>query len=89
MIKVILSHEVKDFAQWKEHFEAGKPKRDEVGVKITGVYTELNKPNRVTVTSQFPSPDGAQEFLSNPDLKADMEKGGVIGQPEVKILLEA
>lgn len=89
MIKVILTHEVKDFANWKEQFEAGTQMREQAGVTLNGVYTSVDNPNMVTVSTNFPSKEVVQGFLANPQLKADMEKGGVIGEPEVKILQEA
>lgn len=86
MVKVILSHEVKDFTSWKKAFDEGAPLRTSAGVKTTGVYTSVENPNHVTVTTEFPNVEIVKGFLANPQLKADMEKGGVIGHPEVKIL---
>lgn len=86
MVKVILSHEVKDFSNWRKAFDEGERLRSQAGVKTTGVYTSVDNPNLVTVTTEFPSVEVVRGFLSNPELKADMEKGGVIGEAEVKIL---
>jgi quinol monooxygenase YgiN len=86
MVTVILSHEVKDFAQWKTGFDSHETTRAAAGVKTTGVYTSVDNPNMVTVTTEFPSAEAVHGFVNSPDLKAAMEKGGVIGAPEVKIL---
>lgn len=86
MIKVILSHEVKDFSTWKKGFDSGEPLRTEAGVTTVGVYTSVTNPNHVTVTTEFPSYEAVKGFFSNPALKSDMEKAGVISEPEVKIL---
>jgi len=86
MVNVILSHEVKDFSQWKKAFNDGEHLRAQSGVITTGVYSSVDNPNHITVTTEFPSLEAVHGFLGNPELKADMEKGGVIGQPEVKIL---
>lgn len=86
MIKVILSHEVKDLAEWKKGFDAGEPMRVEAGVKTLGVYTSVSNPNHVTISTEFPSIEAVNGFMANPELKAGMEKAGVIGAPEVKIL---
>jgi hypothetical protein len=40
----------------------------------------------VTVIGEAPSLEAINGFMSNPELKAAMEKGGVIGMPDVKIL---
>jgi quinol monooxygenase YgiN len=86
MVKVILTHEVKDFAAWKSGFDAGAPMREAAGVVTTGVYTAVDNANRVTITTEFPSAEAVQGFLSNPNLQSDMEAAGVIGAPDVKIL---
>ena len=47
-------------------------------------YGIIEKTNNINL--DFPSLEAVNGFLANPELKADMEKGGVIGKPDVKIL---
>ena len=89
MVTVILSHEVKDFTQWKNLFDEGESMRSGAGVKTVGIFTAEDNENNVTVITEFPSAEAVQGFLNNPDLKAAMEKGGVVGRPDVKILKKA
>lgn len=86
MVNVILSHEVKDFAIWKNNFDEGETLRTKSGVKTTGVYSSVDNPNHITVITEFPSLEAVHGFMENPELKANMEKGGVVGKPDVKIL---
>lgn len=86
MVKVILTHEVKNVAEWKKGFDAGESLRAKAGVKTLGVYTSVQNPNHVTISTEFPSVEAVNGFMANPQLKADMEKAGVVGAPEVKIL---
>jgi hypothetical protein len=81
-----ITHEVKNFEEWKKGFDADESNRASMGVKITGVYTSIENPNLVTVMSEVPSVESAKGFLSNPELKAIMEKAGVISTPEIKLL---
>jgi len=83
---LIISHEVKNFDTWKTAFEAGEPLRAEAGVKVKGVYRAADQENMVTVITQAPNAEVAKALFSNPALKADMEKAGVISVPEIKIL---
>ena len=89
MVHVILSHEVKDFATWKQVFDAGETFRAGAGVKTTGVYTAVDNPNYVTVTTEFPNAEAVQQLLQNKELRAAMQEGGVIGAPDVKVLNKA
>ena len=86
MVTVILSHEVTNYTDWKKGFDSGEPLRQQAGVKTLGVYNAVDNPNVVTVVTEFPSKEAVQGFMSNPNLKADMAKAGVVGAPEVKIL---
>ncbi len=86
MVTTILTHEVKDFTEWKKGFDADGANRSQMGVKVTGVYQSVENPNMVTVITEVPSVGAIKGFMANPELKAVMEKAGVIGAPEIKIL---
>jgi len=86
MITVILTHEVKNFSEWQIVFDADEGNRIKGGLHVTGLYQSADDPNMVTITGECPSAEALTDFMSNPLLKAAMEKGGVIGIPEVKIL---
>ena len=86
MITVILSHEVKDYSIWKKEFDIEAPNRLRMSVSLWGVYQAIDNPNQVTVITEIPSVEAFKAFMATPDLKTAMEKGGVIGMPDVKIL---
>ena len=86
MVTTILTHEVKDFTEWKKGFDSDAGNRDAMGVKIHGVFQDTDQPNFVTVISEVPSEEAIKGFLSNPDIKAMMAAAGVVGDPQVKIL---
>jgi hypothetical protein len=81
-----VTHEVKNYAEWKKGFDADKVNRDKAGIKTIGVYASVDNANLVTILTEAPSAEVAKGFLNNPELKAAMEKLGVISAPEVKIL---
>jgi hypothetical protein len=89
MVTTILTHEVKDFSEWKKGFDGDAENRAAMNVNISGVYRAEGNPNMVTVIATVPSLEAIQAFMSNPELKATMEKAGVIGAPEMKILNSA
>ncbi len=86
MVTAILTHEVKDYAEWRKGFDADDANRAGMGVSITGVFQSVENPNMITVISEVPSVEAIQAFMANPDLMATMEKAGVIGKPDMKIL---
>jgi hypothetical protein len=86
MVHVIITHEVKDFSEWKKGFDATAPMRDEANVKIKGVYTSVDDPNFVILIVEFSYIEMVHGYFQNPELVKVMEKAGVIGIPEVKIV---
>ncbi len=86
MVKVIVTHEVKDFATWKKVYDDDAPNRNKSDMKVDWVYTAVDNPNKVTIIGEFPNSGAVNGFMDNPELKAAMEKGGVMGKPEIKVL---
>ena len=85
-VTILLSHEVKDYATWKKGFDADEVNRKNAGLKLIALFRGVENPNIITGLMEAPSAEVAQKFLNNPELKAAMEKGGVISQPEIKVL---
>ena len=65
---------------------ATRANRSKAGFITSGEYQSEEDPNKITIIGEAPSVEAIQNFMSNPALKAAMEKGGVIGMPEVHIL---
>jgi hypothetical protein len=86
MVTVIISHECKNYSDWRKVFDADEVNRSKAGFKSMGVYHSADNANKITIIGEAPSVEAITGFMSNPELKATMEKGGVIGFPEVKIL---
>ena len=86
MVTVIISHECKNYSDWRKVFDADEVNRSKAGFKSMGVYHSVENANKITIIGEAPSVEAINGFMSNPELKATMEKGGVIGIPDVKIL---
>jgi hypothetical protein len=89
MVTVIISHEIKNYPDWRKVFDADEVNRSKAGFKNTGVFHSVDNPNKVTIIGEAPSAEAINVFMAAPELKAAMEKGGVIGMPDVKILNRA
>jgi hypothetical protein len=88
-VLVIVTHEVKDYVSWRKVFEADAPNRARGGFHVSGVYAAVNNPNVISVVGEFPNAEAAEAFTTSPKLKETMEKAGVVGKPDVKILAVA
>jgi heme-degrading monooxygenase HmoA len=86
MVTVIISHECKDYSDWRKVFDADEGNRSKAGFKSTALYHAADNANKITIMGEAPSLEAITAFMTNPALKEAMEKGGVIGMPEVRIL---
>ena len=85
MATIILSHDVKDYASWKPHYEADKARRQNAGFKEIAVGTKSDDPNKVIMIWDG-DPAAIDSMLKDPDLKELMETAGVISPPEITII---
>ena len=86
MIPVIITHEVKDFKEWKVGYDGHESARAAAGFKVDSLYQSVSNTNEVTIIGTFPGIDAVNGFVNSPGLKETMEKFGVISQPEIKVL---
>ncbi len=85
-ITLIVSHDVKDFATWKKAFDTDNELRKGMGLETQAVYTNVDKPNEVTIVFQAPSVEVVKNLMGNPKLKEKQQNAGVISAPVVKLL---
>jgi quinol monooxygenase YgiN len=85
-VTVIITHEVKEYASWRKVYDADETNRRAAGMKVWGVYADVKNPNMITIIGTFPSAAALEGFVSSPKLKEAMDKGGVMGKPDVKVL---
>ena len=85
MTTVIISHEVKNYSERKKVYDADEVNRSKAGLKVTGLYHSVDNSNMITLVGEAPSVDAVKSFMANPELKAAMEKGGVLGMPDVRL----
>jgi len=81
MVTAIIQHEVKNFAEWKEIFDADEPNRAKAGVKLVGLYTSLKNPNDVTMIFEATDAGVYDKMMSDPKRQEDMKSAGVISAP--------
>jgi uncharacterized protein (DUF1330 family) len=86
MTTLAVRHSVSDFDTWKAAFDGHAAVR--TGHGATGQRV-LHDGNSILVIIDFPDAASAQAFMADPSLAEAMSKGGVIGAPDVAILVEA
>jgi quinol monooxygenase YgiN len=83
---VMVQLKVKDYASWKVGFDATAEHRKAGGLTNTHVLRSTDDPNEIFVQSDTADTAKAKEFLTSPEVRAGMEKSGVIGTPTIHLL---
>lgn len=85
MAVIILSHEVKDFASWRPHYDADSARRDDAGLKELAVGTQSGNSNKVFVVWEG-DPANAEKMMQDPDVGIKMKEAGVLSAPEITVI---
>lgn len=85
---LIVRHRVADYAAWRKIFDEAEPLRLQYGSTGHHVMHFPGDDNDLVAIHHFPSQAQAESFVGDATLKADMERGGVVGAPRIEILLD-
>jgi len=85
MATIILSHDVKDFAAWKTHYDADSARRVSAGFRELAVGTASDNPNKVYMIWEGDA-GAIDPMLQDPELKEKMQLAGVVSALEVIIV---
>ena len=86
---IAASHEVSDFASWKETFDADEPNRKENGLVLEGLGTSSDNANIVYMFFSTNDLDKAMGMLTSDDLKKVMEDAGVISELSLSVWVDS
>lgn len=89
MASMIVTHKVKDYSIFKKTFDSVIDLRKSNGELSDRIYRDASDPNELTLIFKWDSLANAQKYAHSPELKAAMDKAGVVGIPEIHFLNEA
>ena len=84
---VLITHEVRNFAEWKVGFDGHAPVREANWIREIDFLVDAKNPNLVTGLLEASDLEKLNAMFNSPELKEAMAKGGVISQPEIKVLI--
>ena len=86
---VIIRHKVKDFASWKQAYDAHEGARVAGGVTKGRVTRSADDPSEVVLVFEVADLAKAKAFCASDDLKKAMQGAGVVDKPDLYFLNEA
>jgi hypothetical protein len=75
---------VKDFNAWRTSYQANDKGRASAGITNGRVFRSADDPNEVVVLQDVADVAKARTWLDSDDMKATMQKNGVIGSPNIR-----
>jgi heme-degrading monooxygenase HmoA len=89
MAYMFVRHKVKDYEAWKSVFDSVRDLRKRNGEKAYQILRQDNGSSEIFAMFKWDSMDHARKYASSPELKAAMERAGVVGKPDIYFLEEA
>lgn len=86
---ILVKHTVEDYDKWKRVFDEHEAARKAMGSKGGFVLRNADDANELIILLEVDDLGKAKEFMQSDDLKAVMEKAGVITEPAIYYLDEA
>ena len=83
---LIIRHAVADFEKWKPHYDDHAAAREAAGLVEKEVLRDLSNPNQLLLLFEMQDLAKAKELLGSASIREAMQKGGVIGTPEISFL---
>jgi hypothetical protein len=75
---------VKDFNAWRTSYDVNAKNRTSAGITNSKVFRNADDPNEVVILQDVADVAKARTWLGSEDVKAAMQKGGVIGSPSIR-----
>ena len=81
---VTIHLKVKDYAAWRTDYDGHEKSRLSAGITNGRVFRRAEDPNDVVILQDVADVPKARSWFGSEDLKALMQKSGVIGSPSIR-----
>jgi len=80
---------VKDYSAWRTGYDGRETSRLSAGITNGRVFRNANDPNDVVILQDVADVAKARTWLGSDEMKAAIQKGGVIGSPSIRFAAAA
>ena len=84
-----LHFKVKDFNAWRSSYNGHEKDRTSAGITNGRVFRSPEDPNEVVILQDVADVSKARTWLGSNEMKAVMEKSGVLGSPSIRFAAAA
>ena len=83
IIMVFAKHKVEDYVKWKQVFDEYEAHRKASGETSYNIGHVPGEPNSLCLLFGWDNIENAKAFINSDDLKATMQKAGVLEAPDI------
>jgi hypothetical protein len=80
---------VKDYATWRPSYDGHEKSRRSAGITNGRVFRSAEDPNDVVILQDVADVAKARTWLGSDEMKATLQKSGVVGSPNVRFAAAA
>ena len=88
MITVLVRHKINDYSQWRSVFDQSLEFRHKGGEQSCRIFRDPEDPLDLTLVFEWEDLKQAESFMNSEELRARMQKAGVVGKPEIHFMRE-
>jgi hypothetical protein len=81
---VTIHLKVKDYAAWRTNYDGHEKSRHAAGITNGRVFRSAEDPNELVILQDAADVPKARTWFGSDDMKAVMQKSGVIGSPSIR-----
>ncbi len=82
--EMIVTFSIKDYDAWRPVFDGAGPARAKAGVGKAQIFRNADSANDLLVVFDVASQTSGRAWMSSSQVRADWQKGGVIGTPRYR-----
>jgi hypothetical protein len=75
---------VKDYTMWRTSYDGDEKSRVSAGITNGRVFRRAEDPSDVVILQDIADVPKARSWFASEDLKAAMQKSGVVGSPSIR-----
>jgi hypothetical protein len=75
---------VKDYATWRSAYDGHEKSRLTAGITNGRVFRKVEDPNDAVILQDVADVAKARSWIGSDDMKATMQKSGVVGSPNIR-----
>ena len=83
MAVMVFQHKVRDYDAWRPVYDAHEPSRTRAGITNGRIYRKAEDPSDILGLFDVADLAKARAFTEGADLRAAMEKAGVVSKPVI------